>query len=1369
MAAMSGRGRTSPRSGVGRGGHWVVMLALLTVHLVCAADINLAGIDAGDSISYAGDAFFYEMRYDECGVCMGDNKTCTDCAGDVFKPLLGERAASELDPCGVCKTVAKISRDLADIARGLPDILPCMDCAGEINGTKVLDVCDQCLEPTDPAFGNSCLGCDGVPKSGYRLNICGACVPQGRVNRPCEEPDNCCDCLGVPYGSSAVSVCCECTDPAVTPPTLNMTVALALFAEAEVYYENATSSYAALELAKAGEETWPRNPNILVNLETSKQLVVEAWALLYLPSANDNSTCYEEIFINGTRDNPRDVCGRCLGANATCMGCSPTGLDGDARPIPVGGVLYDDCGVCGGNNKDVDECGICFGDNSTCVGCDGVPNSGKVEDGCGECTFPEEFEQDCAAGKSCCGCDGVALSGLVFDDCGKCVDPSGPNAEAVVNATCRGCDGVPNSGHTFDFCCDCYDPTDAGGGTSDGNETVAAAATMASPCFKELFDFIPGADIAVILALRAASAVVDPTKSPPPPSPLSPSPPPPPRAGQPPTPPSDNSTGGPSPEQLLALQYYDAEGKVNFTLLPELKSFPTSERDIPIEGGILRKNAVWDNTYTECGECRRWGYAGGLRVPCAGCNPNAQGRKPFDSGPGQAFSGMHYDECGVCGGDCACNPECANATHCIVWQVPGDADLQSAQAVLPGGDGPYKNGCVRPEMIGRNSKNDLSSSPWLSNILADIVLCPEPVGENSFYQRLNLPPAAVTAWYDLARSECRPWYRPPPPPDPRDAPEWVVLFNGRESRPYSIKDLERGFIEIVDPLTGELVDLPLTPETLIAKITNVDDPRTLSYGQTSRDATRVEEINEKYLFLQPLLDSASLTSDVAVDNNMVVINQVTILRNNSFFPMGEIEGLVGVTYPFCTGSTWRGQEHRLHGKKSGGNFLGLITTKNITELDGARDRPWNPDREYIYDTATSWHDQQCICQEEWYFNQNRPGLSEGVPPTCERTWVLAEQWIDGGYRGGPKPGIYGGKTLVHKTLAGREYVVQEGGTQVYPGGPYAHVGEDGAYTLRSARSLAQSPWKVQGGWFAQDFGGDVNKRGPWRKDAHGRLTLSTVSTVLDLERDRCYKAARLLEPRRNASGAAWYSGGKIPVTSAWEVRVEFFISDRAQQCDDVAQVGRSFSEETRTAMHRTCRVGGADGFALVIMDADDAEGPAASDLAGVFGDAGGGLGYTGLRHSLAVEVDTWHNPDNHEPFERHVAVHTAGSGPNSAHHSSRLGATTEIPDVTDGAPHTLRVAYDPAPSLEAQIEMVEGGALQGTSADMLVNFVGGGASGLLTVYVDDSAAPGLTVPLSMPTVLRAGSTLGWVGLTASTGESWQMVDITSWNITHSGL
>ena len=69
--------------------------------------------------------------------------------------------------------------------------------------------------------------------------------------------------------------------------------------------------------------------------------------------------------------------------------------------------------------------------------------------------------------------------------------------------------------------------------------------------------------------------------------------------------------------------------------------------------------------------------------------------------------------------------------------------------------------------------------------------------------------------------------------------------------------------------------------------------------------------------------------------------------------------------------------------------------------------------------------------------------------------------------------------------------------------------------------------------------------------------------------------------------------------------------------------------------------GGGDGFAFVIRDDT-----AAAPDAGTVGAAGPGLGYAGLKNSLAVEFDTWHNSVNDEPYERHVAVHTNGGRAN---------------------------------------------------------------------------------------------------------------------------
>lgn len=81
---------------------------------------------------------------DACGVCGGDNSTCSDCLG---VPL----GTAVVDECGVCGGLG----------------MSCADCSGEPNGERVLDACNVCRFPDDMAFNVSCLGCDGVPGSGF--------------------------------------------------------------------------------------------------------------------------------------------------------------------------------------------------------------------------------------------------------------------------------------------------------------------------------------------------------------------------------------------------------------------------------------------------------------------------------------------------------------------------------------------------------------------------------------------------------------------------------------------------------------------------------------------------------------------------------------------------------------------------------------------------------------------------------------------------------------------------------------------------------------------------------------------------------------------------------------------------------------------------------------------------------------------------------------------------------------------------------------------------------------------------------------------------------------------------------------------------
>jgi hypothetical protein len=131
-------------------------------------------------------------------------------------------------------------------------------------------------------------------------------------------------------------------------------------------------------------------------------------------------------------------------------------------------------------------------------------------------------------------------------------------------------------------------------------------------------------------------------------------------------------------------------------------------------------------------------------------------------------------------------------------------------------------------------------------------------------------------------------------------------------------------------------------------------------------------------------------------------------------------------------------------------------------------------------------------------------------------------------------------------------------------------------------------------------------------------------------------------------------------------------------------------------------VRGADGFAFLIQN----NGRCA------IGSGGYGLGYDGIRNSLAVEFDTAQNQLQGDPSHPHIGIHTQGNTSEQA----RIAPPVDTRSLTDGRPHTVRITYTP---------------------------------GRLAVYLDD------TLMLAPPVVLEDAIDLtdgkAWIGLTAATG------------------
>jgi hypothetical protein len=75
-------------------------------------------------------------------------------------------------------------------------------------------------------------------------------------------------------------------------------------------------------------------------------------------------------------------------------------------------------------------------------------------------------------------------------------------------------------------------------------------------------------------------------------------------------------------------------------------------------------------------------------------------------------------------------------------------------------------------------------------------------------------------------------------------------------------------------------------------------------------------------------------------------------------------------------------------------------------------------------------------------------------------------------------------------------------------------------------------------------------------------------------------------------------------------------------------VPRAHTHTCARAARQSCMVHGADGFAFVLHgDSNETR---------TLGEGGEGMGYAGIRNAIAVEFDTWYNPDAGDLFVDHV-------------------------------------------------------------------------------------------------------------------------------------
>jgi hypothetical protein len=195
---------------------------------------------------------------------------------------------------------------------------------------------------------------------------------------------------------------------------------------------------------------------------------------------------------------------------------------------------------------------------------------------------------------------------------------------------------------------------------------------------------------------------------------------------------------------------------------------------------------------------------------------------------------------------------------------------------------------------------------------------------------------------------------------------------------------------------------------------------------------------------------------------------------------------------------------------------------------------------------------------------------------------------------------------------------------------------------------------------------------------------------------------RLAPEGISQNGSAWYFE-QMPITNGFDTTFTFRMNHTAIEIN-----GNDIS---------------ADGFAFVIQN--DPAGTSA--LSGAGGSSGYGGG--GLYNAVAIEFDTYYNPDEtKDPDGNHVAIHNSIS------------------------PYAITALHYPStPSQDPGIILDNG-------VDHLANIMY--SPGWLSVRLDGNLLFGGPVAMDLDTVL--GSQTGYVGFTAATGASMQNHDIVNW-------
>ena len=232
----------------------------------------------------------------------------------------------------------------------------------------------------------------------------------------------------------------------------------------------------------------------------------------------------------------------------------------------------------------------------------------------------------------------------------------------------------------------------------------------------------------------------------------------------------------------------------------------------------------------------------------------------------------------------------------------------------------------------------------------------------------------------------------------------------------------------------------------------------------------------------------------------------------------------------------------------------------------------------------------------------------------------------------------------------------------------------------------------------------------------------------------CVSQIRLNIEDHDSVGSAWYNTMQR-VSNGFETRFSFRIDGLSRHC------------KTEVVLEDRCMARGGDGFAFVLHD---------NGFSHALGVGASSMGYGGIDNSIAFEFDTWYNSELGDVYQNHISVHTMGSEKNDPSSRSRLVSSTDVPNLSDGYVHTVKMRYEPWMEADSILDPSYG------VSPYSLQWISDG-SGTFKIWIDDLDRPVLTFPLNLGKILSLTEGRAYVGFTASTGAAFQNHYIHSWS------